>query len=96
MAHIDELISERKALLARAEEVEREIEEVQEVAYRLASRKNEVLERFLSGDGAVKSFGRLWWVSQNGDLLGLVSDREEEMLGALAKDGILFVEKFAV
>ena len=85
---IDFLITRRNEILAELEQVTREIEDAQTEAFRhIASEKN-LVQRYFDGQSVVVSFGRYWWVSQDGDLLGMVDESDIAELKILVEKGI--------
>ncbi len=85
---IDELVKKRGELLKELNLVDREIEDAQTEVFRHIARKKMIVQRYFHGDSIVVSFGRFWWVNQDGDLLGMVDESDVSELKRLAEAGI--------
>lgn len=76
------------SLLDELSQVTRAIEDAQTEVFAHIAREKTVVQRYFDGDVIVISFGRHWWVNEDGDLLGLVDESEILQLKALEKRGI--------
>lgn len=85
---IDELVKRRGDLLRDLNLVTREIEDAQTEVFRHMASEKSIVKRYFQGDSVVVSFGRYWWVNQDGDLLGMVDESDISELKRLAEAGI--------
>lgn len=86
---INDLVKRRAELLEELSQVTREIEDAQTEVFRHVASKKYIIQRYFTGDRIIISFGRHWWVNQDGDLLGMVDESDILELRKLVKSGIL-------
>jgi len=88
MENIDELFIKRRKLKIELETIDRQIEDAQTEYYRHLAGEKMLVKRYFSGERIIFSFGRHWWVSPDGDLLGLVEGSDIDELSNLVKKGV--------
>mgnify|MGYP003441533868 FL=1 len=85
---INELVKRRAELLEELSQVTREIEDAQTEVFRHIAGEKILVQRYFDGDRIVVSFGRHWWVDQDGDLIGMVDESDITELKKLTQSGI--------
>lgn len=85
---IENLVKHRNLILEELSAVTREIEDAQTDIYRHIASEKIIVQRYFDGESIVKSFDRYWWISQDGDLVGLVDESDISDLKALEERGI--------
>ena len=85
---INVLITKRGKLLQDLSQVTREIEDAQTEIFKHIASERILVQRYFNGDIIVVSFDRFWWVNQDGDLLGMVDERDIDELKILTEKGI--------
>jgi len=85
---INALVSRRAELLEELTQVTRQIEDAETEVFRHIASQKILVKRYFEGDSIVVSFGRHWWVNQDGDLLGMVDESDLSDLKELVKNGV--------
>ena len=88
------LIKRRGELLEELNQVTREIEDAQTEVFKLLASEKILVQRYFDGDRIVVSFGRYWWINEDGDLLGLVDESDIDEIKILTEKGVFMRVKF--
>lgn len=85
---LSDLVSRRNSLLEELNQVTRAIEDEQTHVFKHIASEKVLVQRYFDGDRIVISFGRYWWINEDGDLLAMVDESDIDELKTLTEKGV--------